>query len=125
MRFKYPNVVDGAISSSAPIIIDQMHPNAYMETVSLSFLESEKALGIDCFEFIKEGFDSMLQWENYNDLNEFFGFCSDVPLITTETEVQEVQDWLTGAYNFIAMLNYPYPADFVASMVVPLKFSPF
>ena len=113
MRFKYPNIIDGAIAASAPIIFYQNDPYGYMRTVSLDFMEEEEALGIDCYKYIKEGFGYMMDWGDYSEFNDFFDLCPEVPPIKTESEVEKLQDWLTAAFNYIAMLSYPYETNFL------------
>ena len=48
-------------------------------------------------------------------LNKIFNLCSD-QLITNSTGVQALEQWMDTAYTYMAMLNYPYPTNFLENL---------
>ncbi|GAM26049.1 hypothetical protein SAMD00019534_092240 [Acytostelium subglobosum LB1] len=75
-RMKYPNVVDGALAASAPILY-----------------------------FLGTGASS----EGFNEI-------ATVDFAQTSSEVDQLVNWLEAAITYMAMADYPYPANFLEPM---------
>jgi len=45
-------------------------------------------------------------------LNKAFNLCSDYPIINA-TGIYFLENWLTSAYTYMSMLNYPYETNFL------------
>eukprot|EP01017_Pseudomicrothorax_dubius_P007947 TRINITY_DN12562_c0_g1_i1.p1 TRINITY_DN12562_c0_g1~~TRINITY_DN12562_c0_g1_i1.p1 ORF type:complete len:512 (+),score=128.70 TRINITY_DN12562_c0_g1_i1:125-1660(+) len=126
LRMKFPNVVDGAIASSAPILYfkDITDPAAFYSIVTENYRRSAV---VGCPDTIQEGFRRLealaaqtRKAENsseskaiYDNLNQWFKLCTP---ITNSTGIYVLEDWLMNAYTYMAMTNYPYPTDFLNPM---------
>ncbi|XP_063301035.1 lysosomal Pro-X carboxypeptidase [Pelobates fuscus] len=111
-RMKYPQVVVGALASSAPIwqFEDLVPCNTFYQTVTNDFKKS----GPGCSESILNSWAAInhlsetgdgLQW-----LSDAFHLCS--PLKTKE-DVGNFKGWLIETWTNLAMVDYPYPANFL------------
>ncbi|KAF3970937.1 hypothetical protein CMV_005408 [Castanea mollissima] len=109
MRLKYPHVAIGALASSAPILQfeDIVPPETFYDIVSNSF----KRESTSCFNTIKESWDALVSEGQKNDgllkLTETFHLCRKL------NKTQDLADWLDSAYSYLAMVNYPYSANFM------------
>ncbi|XP_046401943.1 lysosomal Pro-X carboxypeptidase [Ischnura elegans] len=111
-RMKYPYVVDGAIAASAPVLqFTGMVPcEAFSRIVSSDF----KAASHNCSDRIKASWSAIdrvsatadgLKWLSSN-----WSLCS--PLKNAEN-VSALKDWMVGMITNVAMLDYPYPTNFI------------
>ncbi|KAL5755163.1 hypothetical protein ACOSP7_023383 [Xanthoceras sorbifolium] len=109
MRLKYPHIAIGALASSAPILQfeDLVPPETFYNIVSNDF----KRESTSCFNTIKESWGELIsvgQKENgLIELTKTFRLCRD--LMKTE----DLADWLNSAYSYLAMVDYPYPSEFM------------
>ncbi|KAE9449558.1 hypothetical protein C3L33_18547, partial [Rhododendron williamsianum] len=109
MRLKYPHVAIGALASSAPILQfeDIVPPETFYDIVSKSFQHESTS----CFNTIKESWDALESEGSKNDglmqLTKTFHFCQKLE------RVDDLYNWLDSAYSYLAMVNYPYPANFM------------
>ncbi|KAJ9670400.1 hypothetical protein PVL29_026749 [Vitis rotundifolia] len=109
MRLKYPHIAIGALASSAPILQfeDIVPPETFYDIVSSSF----KRESISCFDTIKKSWDVIISEGQKNDglrqLTKAFRLCRDLK------KTEDLSEWLDSAYSFLAMVNYPYPSDFL------------
>ncbi|GMH24624.1 hypothetical protein Nepgr_026467 [Nepenthes gracilis] len=116
MRLKYPHVAIGALASSAPILQfeDIVPPETFYDLVSNDFRRES----ISCFNTIKESWN-VLAFEGQNvdgllQLTKTFHLCRDL------NNIGDLSDWLESAYSYLAMVNYPYPSEFL----MPLPANP-
>ncbi|KAM4682289.1 lysosomal Pro-X carboxypeptidase isoform 1-T1 [Amazona ochrocephala] len=111
-RMKYPHVVVGALAASAPIwqFGDLVPCGTYFSIVTNDFRKS----GTGCAESIRNSWnainnlsltDAGLQW-----LSNTFLLCS--PLKSPQDAVL-MKNWLSETWVNLAMVNYPYKADFL------------
>ncbi|XP_037232844.1 lysosomal Pro-X carboxypeptidase isoform X1 [Falco biarmicus] len=111
-RMKYPHVVAGALAASAPIwqFGDLVPCGAYFSIVTNDFKKS----GTGCSESIRNSWkainhlsstDAGLQW-----LSNTFHLCS--PLKNLQ-DAAMLKNWLSETWVNLAMVNYPYKADFL------------
>ncbi|CAN8251492.1 unnamed protein product [Cochlearia groenlandica] len=109
MRLKYPHIAIGALASSAPILEfeDIVPPESFYDIVSNDFRRESSS----CFNTIKNSWDAIIaegQKENgLQQLTKTFHFCRVL------NSTYDLSDWLDSAYSYLAMVDYPYSADFM------------
>uniref|UniRef100_A0A1J3EWV7 Lysosomal Pro-X carboxypeptidase n=1 Tax=Noccaea caerulescens TaxID=107243 RepID=A0A1J3EWV7_NOCCA len=109
MRLKYPHIAIGALASSAPILQfeDIVPPESFYDIASNDFKRESSS----CFNTIKDSWDAIItegQKENgLQKLAKTFHFCR----VLNSTD--DLSDWLDSAYSYLAMVDYPYSADFM------------
>ncbi|KAL8528904.1 hypothetical protein ACS0TY_006393 [Phlomoides rotata] len=112
MRLKYPHIAVGAFASSAPILQfeDVVPPETFYDIVSNDFRRES----VSCFNAIRDSWnaiESEVQKANgLSYLTETFRFCRKLE------SADDLSDWLYSAYSYLAMADYPYPADFLMPM---------
>jgi len=122
-RLKYPNIVDGAIAASAPILqfygtgVSQWSWNeVYKNEISLKFqVVTNDFNEAGCADDIRTAFTDIIQLGNYqaglNILSSDFKLCQP---LSNANDVDMLVNWIEGAIGFLAMIDYPYPTNFVA-----------
>jgi len=116
MRIKYPHHFQGALASSAPVFWfrGKTDPNAYTKVASRVIKQMG---GQQCFDLYKQGFyDLQLMVQDasrYTTVKDAFNLCT-VP--KSSDEVQSLIDTLSDALGTMAMVNYPYPTNFINSL---------
>ncbi|XP_053564645.1 lysosomal Pro-X carboxypeptidase [Bombina bombina] len=111
-RMKYPHVVVGALAASAPIwLFEDLVPcNSYYEIVTNDFKKS----GPGCSESISNSWAAINRMAETGDsllwLSNAFHLCS--PLKSRE-DVAAFKGWLSETWVNLAMVDYPYPANFL------------
>ncbi|XP_057951809.1 uncharacterized protein LOC131146308 [Malania oleifera] len=109
MRLKYPHIAIGALASSAPILQfeDIVPPETFYDIVSYNFRRESTS----CVDTIKKSWDVIISEGQKNDgllqLTRTFHLCQDLK------STEDLSDWLSSAYSFLAMVNYPYPSEFL------------
>ncbi|XP_028772752.1 lysosomal Pro-X carboxypeptidase isoform X2 [Neltuma alba] len=109
MRLKYPHISIGALASSAPILQFEniVPPETFYDIVSNDFRRESSS----CFNYIKQSWSELKSKGQTNngleELTKTFGFCRQLK------RTEDLSDWLESAYSYLAMVNYPYPADFM------------
>ncbi|KAI5078890.1 hypothetical protein GOP47_0006561 [Adiantum capillus-veneris] len=108
MRLKYPHIAIGAIASSAPILQfeDLVPTDTFYRIVSEDF----KGESSDCFDVIQQSWDVLdtvgQSEEGLQSLTNKFLLCSQL------NNTSELENWMYAAYEYLAMVNYPYAANF-------------
>ncbi|EAY75958.1 hypothetical protein OsI_03875 [Oryza sativa Indica Group] len=109
MRLKYPHIAVGALASSAPILQfeDVVPSTIFYDLVSNDF----KRESLICFQTIKDSWKALDAQGNGQDgllkLSKTFHLCKTIK------NTGELSDWLSSAYSYLAMVDYPMPADFM------------
>ncbi|XXG64734.1 hypothetical protein AAC387_Pa05g2605 [Persea americana] len=118
MRLKYPHIAIGALASSAPILqFENIVPyETFYDIVSNGF----KRESVECFNAIKQSWNEIdTQGQTANGLtylSNLFRLCRKLD------GTQELSDWLSSAYSYLAMVNYPYPSAFMMPLPAhPIK----
>ncbi|KAG5154630.1 hypothetical protein JHK82_012599 [Glycine max] len=112
MRLKYPHVAVGALASSAPILQfeDIVPPETFYDLVSNAF----KRESFICFNYIKQSWNEMASAGQTNNglelLTKTFNLCQKL------NRTKDLYDWVEAAYSYLAMVNYPYPAEFMMTL---------
>jgi len=119
-RVKYPHVVQGAIASSAPILqFTNITPcEAFSQVVTRTYAKS----GPECPSVIRKAWDALdriaadqsgLDW-----LEDAWQLCHPV----NGSDLQSLREWLSNMYTNYAMIDYPYPANFLSPLpAFPVK----
>ncbi|KAG5040474.1 hypothetical protein JHK85_012950 [Glycine max] len=100
MRLKYPHVAVGALASSAPILQfeDIVPPETFYDLVSNAF----------------KSWNEMASAGQTNNglelLTKTFNLCQKL------NRTKDLYDWVEAAYSYLAMVNYPYPAEFMMTL---------
>ena len=112
MRFKYPNLVKGALAASAPIYLTSgLSPSTlFFQDVTKDF---DREPG--CVSLVKKSFAAMndaFQKKDYATLNDKFKLCKP---ISDPAGYNHLLLWMRNAFTIMAMVDYPYPASFLGS----------
>ncbi|KAK9751088.1 hypothetical protein RND81_02G240900 [Saponaria officinalis] len=100
-RMIYPNITNGSLASSAPILVSKALPEnrQYCYIVSRDF-ESESEI---CYQYISRSWgliDEMAsQSDGLDKLSKTFSICSQLP------SAEELKTYLAGVYNYVAQYN--------------------
>ncbi|KAJ7990082.1 hypothetical protein DPEC_G00296600 [Dallia pectoralis] len=111
MRMKYPNVVVGALSASAPIwqFPDMVPCGDFYKIVTQDFTRS----GLNCAANIRQSWKSIdnisVTEEGLRWLSSQFTLCSPLK----KTDVSDFKAWLQETWVNLAMVDYPYEANFL------------
>lgn len=120
-RMKYPHIVQGAIAASAPILqFTDITPYEDFAKVVTADFAKESA---ECVEVIRKS------WRAINEvtaddagktwLSDTWNLCD--PLVS-EGNVTDLKYYLMNVWTNLAMVDYPYPADFLAPLpAYPIK----
>ncbi|XP_022109525.1 dipeptidyl peptidase 2-like [Acanthaster planci] len=118
MRLKYPNIVDGAVASSAPI-----YSSAGLGSETFFFDDVTKAFGSvpsapDCVGTVRRGFTRMEELAGQgkvglSEISATFKLCK--PLINKD-RLPHLQGWIREAFASMAMANYPYNTSFLGDL---------
>lgn len=113
MRFKYPNLVQGALAASAPIylIAGLDSSTLFFETVTKDFEKEE-----GCVPLVKQAFSKMEelhQKKDYETLSNKFALCKP---INDDAGYNHLLLWMRNAFTIMAMVDYPYPASFLGTL---------
>ncbi|XP_026319877.1 lysosomal Pro-X carboxypeptidase [Hyposmocoma kahamanoa] len=112
-RMKYPHVVTGAIAASAPI---HMYPGMVpCEAYSRIVTSSYKITDPKCVENIRESWNLIKNVSSNpnNTLQKDWKLCDPVK---NSSDTNTLLEFLQSVYETIAMVNYPFPSDFLMSL---------
>jgi lysosomal Pro-X carboxypeptidase len=114
-RIKYPHIVVGALASSAPIL--QFRPLTPCWKFSAIVTNTFAVSGPNCDVAIRRSWTALTNLaktvEGRRWLNSQFNLCKD-SLIVNDTSASEMAGWLSEAWSYLAMIDYPYPTDFLS-----------
>ncbi|XP_011863698.1 PREDICTED: lysosomal Pro-X carboxypeptidase [Vollenhovia emeryi] len=115
MRMKYPHIIQGAIASSAPI--QQFAGVVDCEAFSRIATSDYRAANSTCPQLIRKAWSTITNVTSNDEgkkwLSDNWKLCE--PLKTAE-HVKTLKDFLEEVYINLAMVNYPYEADFLAPL---------
>jgi len=114
-RIRNPTMSVGAIASSAPIlqIPGIMDPKAYNHIVTNDFGRANSQAPQAIYNTWNAMFDLMNTQSGRDTIASTLNICGS--LYTTD-DVWNVIYWLSGAIGYMAMADYPYPANFLGPM---------
>nr|GME13686.1 lysosomal Pro-X carboxypeptidase-like [Ipomoea batatas] len=108
-RLKYPHVTIGALASSAPILyFDNItSPYAFNDIITQDFRSESE----NCYKVIKSSWqliqETAKQAGGLESLMKSFRICENY------ISVDSLEEWLTTAYIYTAMTDYPTAANFL------------
>lgn len=115
MRFRYPNIVAGAIAASAPIylVAGDSSRDTFFHDVTADFRKID-----NCFDDVKSSFSqiaslAMTGASGFEKLSSEFRLC---PAIKSTKDYRHLLGWLRNAFTVLAMMDYPYPTQFIAPL---------
>jgi len=112
MRIRYPNLVKGALSASAPLywITGEGDSHGFWESVTKTFSSHD-----GCHKVVTDGFSELASLANegkFDEITDTFGTCQKI----NESNVKHLLGWIRNAFTDLAMMNYPYPTNFLAPL---------
>lgn len=112
MRMRYPNLVDGALSASAPLywITDSGDRHGFWKSVTSTFSSHP-----GCHEAVTQGFDQVQKMADagrFEKLRAEFNICERLDA----SNLRHLLEWSRNAFTDLAMMNYPYPTNFLAPL---------
>uniref|UniRef100_A0A915CHK3 Uncharacterized protein n=1 Tax=Parascaris univalens TaxID=6257 RepID=A0A915CHK3_PARUN len=125
LRMKYPHIVSGAWSSSSPLLYFEggnISPGAFEKVVKEVFISAgcnENAI-INGLEAVKNLSNTA---EGRQFLNDLFRIDS-MSTLTDSTDSKFLVEWIQASMDYMAMVNYPYPTNFLQPLPGwPVKYS--
>lgn len=122
MRAKYPQIIIGALAASAPVL--QFEGITPCESYNKIVTDTFARYGDNCVENIRRSwkiltdtFNSGAAGKSY--IKQTMNVCG---VMETTDDLQALKSWITGAWGNIAMVEYPYPANFLQNLPAwPIK----
>ena len=116
IRMKYPHTFQGALSASAPFLEFKNAPSApedlYGEIATNDFREQlDKSP-----ELIRESFEALVAANDTTSFAQISSIFNTCTAVQNATEVNFLYQHLMNGYQYMAMTNYPYPANFLEPM---------
>ncbi|XP_076236780.1 lysosomal Pro-X carboxypeptidase [Calliopsis andreniformis] len=115
IRMKYPHIVQGAIAASAPILqfTGIVECEAFARITTMDF----KTAHPSCPKLIRKSWD-VISNVTSNDkgrkwLSDNWKLCQP---LTNTSDVKQLKSYLEDIYTNLAMVNYPYKANFLAPL---------
>ncbi|KAI8518757.1 Dipeptidyl peptidase 2 [Branchiostoma belcheri] len=116
MRFKYPNLVTGALAASAPIylVAGLTEEHQFFQDVTEDFRKSDA----HCPLKVQSAFVQMEELaaegqQGLKELSDRFRLCSP---LTDRQDLSHLYGWVRNSFTTLAMLDYPYPTAFEAKL---------
>ena len=109
-RYKYPSLVDGVIAASAPIftyVDEDYDAYGFARTVTEDALREDPV----CAETARRAWAAMLEAPPAV-LAEKIRWC-DASTLKRREDVRRAVDWLSEAWDMMAMGNYPYESSYL------------
>ncbi|XP_055893979.1 dipeptidyl peptidase 2-like, partial [Biomphalaria glabrata] len=116
MRFKYPNIIDGCLASSAPIHMQDINSprDFFFQHVTQNFRDINEK----CYDSVKMAFQKMNNLSasgpsGLRVISEEFKLCT---ALEDDKSYQHLLGWIRSAFTVMAVLNYPYPTGFMGNL---------
>jgi pimeloyl-ACP methyl ester carboxylesterase len=109
MRIKYPHIIDAGLAASAPILQFEttgVPEEAFSIITTQDFADASPA----CPDGFRQAFAALQNSTDLNALTRQFKLCD--PLKT----VDDLIAWVVNGLQYMAMADYPYPANFLEPM---------
>jgi dipeptidyl-peptidase-2 len=116
MRFRYPNIIAGSIAASAPILVvaGQSSRDDFFRDVTQDFKNAVPK----CDTSVRDAFSTIAHLATtgdagYKTLTDTFKLCSQLKSLQ---DYRHLIGWMRNAFTVLAMMDYPYPTDFIAPL---------
>lgn len=118
LRMKYPHLVDMAHCASAPIYYFKGRKTLDYEQFNKIVTNNFALGGEKCVNVPREAFFRLEEFRRrgtvpYATLNSAFRLCTP---LTQPQHLSSLEDFMYNGYSYMAMLNYPYPTDFLLKL---------
>lgn len=117
MRYKYPHIIAGGVASSAPFLtIAGNRPRSeFWQAVTNTFHMADAT----CPASIQQGFSKLMELfnggkEDLTQIEKIFKLCPGQ--MTKQYLEKNMLAWARNAFTLLAMVDYPYPAKFMADL---------
>jgi len=115
MRYKYPHIISGAVASSAPFltVAGNRPRHEFFQAVTETFQKASPR----CPQHIKQGFSELVNLFTAGSLETIgkeFHLCPSQ--LSKQNFKEHMLLWLRNAFVLLAMVDYPYPAKFMADL---------
>ncbi|XP_051787473.1 dipeptidyl peptidase 2 [Erpetoichthys calabaricus] len=110
MRIRYPNVVKGALASSAPIFSTAGIGDSWRFFHDVT--EDYRRYNPACAEAVKKTFlliQSLAEAQDYQKITDGLSLCD---AISSRKDIHQLYGFVRNAFTFMAMLDYPYSTEF-------------
>ncbi|XP_059850458.1 dipeptidyl peptidase 2 isoform X2 [Hypanus sabinus] len=109
IRIKYPNIVEGALASSAPVVsaANIGDSRQFFHDVTIDF----ERVSPDCVSKIREAFKELekyIQQQAWNKIGNELSLCKP---LKSKKEADHLYGWARNAFTYLAMFNYPYETE--------------
>ncbi|CAL1299415.1 unnamed protein product [Larinioides sclopetarius] len=111
IRIKYPHLVNGALASSAPILLFTNEASCYAHPaiITKDFMRS----GISCPKNIRRSWEVIRKIGKSDSgakfLSDTFKTCQAIK----PSDINSFVDWIASTWQSLAMTDYPYPTNFL------------
>eukprot|EP01104_Vermistella_antarctica_P006367 TRINITY_DN17070_c0_g1_i1.p1 TRINITY_DN17070_c0_g1~~TRINITY_DN17070_c0_g1_i1.p1 ORF type:complete len:512 (+),score=105.80 TRINITY_DN17070_c0_g1_i1:41-1537(+) len=112
-RFKYPNIINGAIAASAPILQfagTGKGQYAFSQIIQQDFTNASAVCAKYLTKQLLDLQDITPNATNLASLSKDFRLCT--PLESPD-DLADLNGWVTSAFTYAAMVDYPYPNSFL------------
>jgi len=116
MRMRYPQVVDASLAASAPILLyeGETDSNKFFELVTKDF----ENIDPQCPREVINAFTRIQTLSNEGKqglavISNGMRLCNT---LQNQSDVDDVLFWIRNAFTNIAMLDYPYPTNFMGPL---------
>ncbi|OQR85173.1 lysosomal Pro-X carboxypeptidase [Achlya hypogyna] len=128
-RLKYPHIIDGVVAGSAPVLsfLGESPPTNVSGFSQIVTFDATPAAGsaANCAPNVRRVWDVIFNASATADgraqLQTQLGLCDAV---ATEADGCALADWAKGAFDYLAMGNYPYPSSYIMNGVSVLPAYP-
>ncbi|XP_072096072.1 dipeptidyl peptidase 2 [Mobula birostris] len=109
IRIKYPNIVEGALASSAPVMsaANIGDSRQFFHDVTTDF----ERVSPDCVSKIREAFQELEKYTQQQAWNKIGNELSLCKPLKSKKEVDHLYGWARNAFTYLAMFNYPYETE--------------
>lgn len=115
LRVKYPHIFHAALAASAPILLPAGVPPtlSFFDSITQVFAQVDSR----CPDLVRRAFSEVItlghQQAGRDQLQKQFNTCQP---IKNQADVAELIMWAKGAFDSLAMANYPYPSNLLGPL---------
>ncbi|CAI5447334.1 unnamed protein product [Caenorhabditis angaria] len=112
LRMKYPHIIDGAISSSAPLLFFNSKQTDHSQITTRTFVDA--GCNRKAIETGWEVLDKLAKTKaGRGKLNKIFKLDPKKSLISKKEDVKNLKEYVKEAMTRLSYVNYPYPTHFL------------